>query len=100
MEVSGQRHGPAALPPGKDPRYPLDKRKAGWPSEPVRTLRSKEKSFVLARNRKPAIQLVSRRYADRAIEANYFNFGQQKRNRRTPSNFRCVAGTDVQIQTF
>jgi hypothetical protein len=29
MEVSGQRHAPAALPPGKRPRYPLDRRLDG-----------------------------------------------------------------------
>jgi hypothetical protein len=25
MEVSGQLHVPAALPPGKEPRYPVDR---------------------------------------------------------------------------
>jgi hypothetical protein len=34
MRVGGQRHAPAALPPGKT-RYPLYK--AGWASEPVWT---------------------------------------------------------------
>jgi hypothetical protein len=29
MEVSGQLHASAALPPGKDPRYPLDRRLGG-----------------------------------------------------------------------
>jgi hypothetical protein len=29
MEVSGQFHTPAALPQGKSPRYPLDKRLGG-----------------------------------------------------------------------
>jgi hypothetical protein len=29
MEVSGQLHAPAALPPGKSPRYPLDRRLGG-----------------------------------------------------------------------
>jgi hypothetical protein len=29
MEVSGQLHAPAALPPGKDPRYQLDRRLGG-----------------------------------------------------------------------
>jgi hypothetical protein len=29
MEVSGQLHGPPALPPGKEPWYPLDKRLYG-----------------------------------------------------------------------
>jgi hypothetical protein len=29
MEVSGQLHAPAALPQGKSPRYPLDRRLDG-----------------------------------------------------------------------
>jgi hypothetical protein len=29
MEVSGQLHAPASLPPGKSSRYPLDKRVGG-----------------------------------------------------------------------
>jgi hypothetical protein len=29
MEVSGQLHAPAALPPGKEPWYPLDRRLGG-----------------------------------------------------------------------
>jgi hypothetical protein len=29
MEVSGQLHSPAALPPGKDPPYTLDRRLGG-----------------------------------------------------------------------
>jgi len=29
MEVSGQLHAPAALPPGKRPWYPLDRRLGG-----------------------------------------------------------------------
>jgi hypothetical protein len=32
MEVSGQLHAPAALPPGKNPWYPLDRRLGGPPS--------------------------------------------------------------------
>jgi hypothetical protein len=32
MEVGGQLHDPVALPPGKDPRYPLDKRLNGTQS--------------------------------------------------------------------
>jgi hypothetical protein len=31
MEVSGQLHAPAALPPGKEPWYPLDRRLDGPP---------------------------------------------------------------------
>jgi hypothetical protein len=29
MEKSGQLHSPVALPPGKEPRYPLDRRQVG-----------------------------------------------------------------------
>jgi len=29
MKVSGELHAPAALPPGKDPLYPLDTRLCG-----------------------------------------------------------------------
>jgi hypothetical protein len=29
MEVNGQLHAPAALPPGQSSRYPLDKRLGG-----------------------------------------------------------------------
>jgi hypothetical protein len=29
MDVSGQLHAPAALPPGKEPWYPLDRRLGG-----------------------------------------------------------------------
>jgi hypothetical protein len=32
MEVSGQSHAPAALPQGKSPWYPLDRRLGGPPS--------------------------------------------------------------------
>jgi hypothetical protein len=32
MEVSGQLHAPAALPPGKDPWYPLGRRLGGTQS--------------------------------------------------------------------
>jgi hypothetical protein len=33
MEVSGQIHAPAALPPGKQLRYPLDRRLGGPQSQ-------------------------------------------------------------------
>jgi hypothetical protein len=32
MEVSGQLHNPAALPPGKEPLYPLERRLRGHQS--------------------------------------------------------------------
>jgi hypothetical protein len=36
MEVSGQLHTPAHFPPGKSPRYPLDRRLGGPQSRPGR----------------------------------------------------------------
>jgi len=36
MEVSGQLHAPAALPPGKEPQYPLDMRLGGTQPRPGR----------------------------------------------------------------
>jgi hypothetical protein len=36
MEVSGQLHDPAALPPGKELHYPLDRRLGGSHSHPGR----------------------------------------------------------------
>jgi hypothetical protein len=41
MELSGQLHAPAALPPGKEPWYPLDKRLGGPQSPSGRFLRRK-----------------------------------------------------------
>jgi hypothetical protein len=37
MEVSGQHHTPAALPPGKEPLVPIGQ-EAGWDPEPFWTL--------------------------------------------------------------
>jgi hypothetical protein len=51
MGVSGQHHAPAALlPPGKDPRYPLDRRLGG----PQSRSGQEEKSFAPAGDRTPA----------------------------------------------
>jgi hypothetical protein len=50
MEVSGQLHAPAALPPGKEPWYPLD-RKAGGPQR--RSGRGDEE-----KNSKPSPNLI------------------------------------------
>jgi hypothetical protein len=62
MEVSGQLHAPAALPPGKPP-VPSGY-EAGWAPEPVWALWSGEKALAPARNRIPAVHTVARRYTD------------------------------------
>jgi hypothetical protein len=46
MEVSGQLHAPAALPPGKEPLVPIGW-EAGWAPESVRTRYRREKFPVL-----------------------------------------------------
>jgi len=45
MEVSGQLHGPAVLPPGKEPLVPIGY-EAEWTPEPVRTQWRREKNSV------------------------------------------------------
>jgi hypothetical protein len=57
MEVSGQLHAPAALPPGK--WHPVHiSHEAGWAPEPVCTLLRREKSYP-AVNRTRAVQPVA-----------------------------------------
>jgi hypothetical protein len=78
MEVSGQRHAPAALyPRGQDPRYPLSKR-AGWDPEPVWTERLEEKSSASVGDRTPVVQSVVRHYTDWATPAPVFQQTQWK----------------------
>jgi hypothetical protein len=48
--MSGQRHAPAALNPGKGPPVPIVQA-AGWASEPVWTQRLEEKSFASSGDR-------------------------------------------------
>jgi hypothetical protein len=55
MEVSGQLHTPAALPPEEELPAPIGY-EAGWAPEPVWTLWSGEKSLTLAENRTTAVQ--------------------------------------------
>jgi hypothetical protein len=47
MEVSGQLHAPAALPPGKEPRYALDRRLDGPQSRSGRC--GEEKNLYIER---------------------------------------------------
>jgi hypothetical protein len=57
MEVSGQLHVPAALPP---PPYPLDRRLVGAQSRSE--LCGEDKNLAPAESRTPAVQLVAYRY--------------------------------------
>jgi hypothetical protein len=68
MEVSGQLHAPAALPPGKEPLVPI-RYEAGWAPEPFWTRWFKEKFSAPAGNRTPIVQPVAQRYTDWAITA-------------------------------
>jgi hypothetical protein len=45
MEVSGQLHGPAALPPGKSSQYPLDRRLGEPQNRPGRRGEDKNAAF-------------------------------------------------------
>jgi hypothetical protein len=72
MEVSGQLHAPAALPPGKEPtRYPLDRKLSGPQSRSGHGDKEKN-SPVPAGNRtlEPrSSSTVTQRYTDWAITA-------------------------------
>jgi hypothetical protein len=60
MDVSGQLHAPAALPPGKVHPPPIGQ-EAGWAPEPVWTLWRREKSYT-CQEWNPAFQPVAHRY--------------------------------------
>jgi hypothetical protein len=47
MEVSGQLHTPAALPPGKETRYPLDRRLSGLQSRSGRGGEERDLLFLI-----------------------------------------------------
>jgi hypothetical protein len=55
MEVSSQRHSPAALPPGKEAQVPIGQDTV-WASELVWTLWRRKKFVGSAGNRNPAVQ--------------------------------------------
>jgi hypothetical protein len=58
VEVSGQLHALATLPPGKEPLVPIGW-EAGWLPELVWTLQGREKSVAPSRNRTPAIRPIA-----------------------------------------
>jgi hypothetical protein len=63
LEGGGQIHAPAALPPGKEVQVPIGW-EAGWVSETVWMLWSREEFLTPAGNRTPAIHPVSRLCTD------------------------------------
>jgi hypothetical protein len=67
MEVSGQLQAPVVLTPSDIvPRNPLDMRLGGLQSRSGHC--GEEKKLAPARNRTPAVQPVTRRYTDGAIQ--------------------------------
>jgi hypothetical protein len=65
MEVSGQLHAPAALPPGEDPLVPIDRRLGGLQNLSGRG--GEEKSFQPRREsnpKTPIVQPVAQPYTD------------------------------------
>jgi hypothetical protein len=62
MEVSGQLHGPAALPPGIELRYSFYRRLVGPQNRYVHC--EEEKISSLPGNGTPDVQTVARRYTD------------------------------------
>jgi len=61
MEVSGQLHSPAALPPGKRPWYPLDRRLGSLQSRSGHGSEEKNSQPLLGLE-PPIIQPVAQRY--------------------------------------
>jgi len=57
MEVSGQLHAPAAVPPGKEPLVPTGKQ-AGWAPEPAGRGGVEKNSQPLSRPEPPIIEVV------------------------------------------
>jgi hypothetical protein len=67
MELNGQLHAPATLHPGKESRYPLDRRLGGPQTRSWRY--GEDKNLTRAGNQTPAVQPVARRYTGWAIQA-------------------------------
>jgi hypothetical protein len=68
MEVSGQLHPPAALPPGKGPPVSIGFEDR-WAPEPVWTRRLRAKSSFPAGNQTSVVQAVVSYYTDWATPA-------------------------------
>jgi hypothetical protein len=74
MEVSGQLHAPAALPPGKNPWYPFDRRLGGPQSRSGRGGEEKiSQAHRESNSRTPIVQPLTQRYTDWAITALHYS---------------------------
>jgi hypothetical protein len=62
MEVSGQLHALAALPPGKSPWYPLDRRRLGGPQSRSGHGGEEKNSQPLAGLELPIVQPLPHRF--------------------------------------
>jgi hypothetical protein len=70
MEVSGQLHDPAALPPGKSPWYPRDRRLGGPHCHSGRGgIEKIPNPYRESNPRTPIVQPVAQHYTDWAITA-------------------------------
>jgi hypothetical protein len=76
MEVSGQLHGPAALPPGNEPPSPGTRYIGGWvnPRAPVWMLWRRDKSIVVL----PVFVVLYYIYIDSEESTNIGRKGRQK----------------------
>jgi hypothetical protein len=74
LEVSGQLHAQAALPPGKEPSVPIGE-EVRWTSEPVWTIWKRENSWPYRDSNSDlsVVQPVASRYTDYAISAHISN---------------------------
>jgi hypothetical protein len=83
MEVSGQLHASAALPPGKSPRYPLDRRLGG--------LKRYKKGFNLIRSQNFGSPNIWLKYGSYRARSHLLPWLQRSETR--PNTFLCVVTT-------